>query len=429
MKNPDVLGTDWPHIVRMFRNRVNETYIPLTTLSYAIERRFLGHEAYIIHRDNLMLHLGVVALIFSLALRIGLGVYAAGLAALLFGIHPMHVESVAWVTQRKDVLYSLFYLLALNSYLKFIDTASPRAYGLSVLYGLLSILAKPMALSLPLVLFLFDWFKKRSFNKTRVLEKLPHVLLIVPITAVTYIAHARVIHNEPFQAFLIWVWSLTFYVEKFFFPVTLSPLYALPGPVAVTEPSYILALFEAAVIIALVVRLRRNRWFIFAGLYYFLSIFFLLRYDDVKDVSIVADRFMYLPSLGLCLFLGFVAQTGSRTPFFQQRFFKFFGTACLLFVLTWCGHRTYLQSRIWKDSLTLWTAAIERDPFALRAYYNRAREYEETGQFDLAVADYTTIIHLKSDEADAYNNRAAIYVLKDQYGLALQDFIQATHPK
>jgi len=131
------------------------------------ERKYFDKYAY--HLNNLLLHLIIVAFIFWLGLRLKLSMLGSGAAALLFGIHPMHVQSVAWVTERKDVLYSFFYVAALLSYSRYLDftKSTPsiqnkklnRFLVLTVFFGILSMLSKPMALSLPFILLLLDWFQ------------------------------------------------------------------------------------------------------------------------------------------------------------------------------------------------------------------------------------------------------------------------------
>jgi len=116
LDNPSVSSLNPQAVISIFKGVVNRTYIPLTTFSFAVERHFFGLSPFVYHLDNLLLHLSVTALVFFLGMRLGLNARASGLVSLVFGIHPMHVESVAWVTERKNVLYAFFYMLALLSY-------------------------------------------------------------------------------------------------------------------------------------------------------------------------------------------------------------------------------------------------------------------------------------------------------------------------
>ena len=244
-ENITVRSLDSEHIWDIFKSTVNKIYIPLTVLSYAVEYHFSGYDPFIYHLDNMLLHLAVVTMVFWLGLRLGLSSTGSGVAALLFGIHPMHVESVAWVTERKDVLYSFFYLAALLSYSRYLAfTGSSPAIQvekpcwfliLTVFFGILSMLAKPMALSLPLILLLMDWFHGRKILRDVFLEKIPLCAIIAGITLVSYVGHVRIPGKSLAEGAMIWVWTFVFYVRQFLFPFILVPIYQLPKPVAVNH--------------------------------------------------------------------------------------------------------------------------------------------------------------------------------------------------
>ena len=212
LENPSIQKLDAHHVQTIFQSTIHKTYIPLTILSFAIEKHFFGLDPKIFHMTNIFLHAGVVAAIFLLGLRMGLGLIAAFLSAVLFGIHPMHVESVAWVTERKDVLYAFFYLLALYAYWAYLESSKRHNYWLSVVIGFFSMLAKPMALSLPLILFLFDWFKRRKLTWGLCWNKIPFLTYIIPIAWITYLPNARIPGNNFIEAILIWVWTFTFFI-------------------------------------------------------------------------------------------------------------------------------------------------------------------------------------------------------------------------
>jgi len=423
--NPHVVHFDIEHILQNFQSTVNLTYIPLTTLSFAIEYHFFGLNPFVFHLDNLLLHLAVVFLVFYFALRMGLDLEAAVLSALLFGIHPMRVESVAWITERKDVLYAFFYMLSLNSYCRFIDERKKIFYGLSILYGFLSILAKPMALSLPLILWLCDWFKGREFTRKILWEKIPYFLFIIPIAWMTYSLNARLPEASMGSGFLTWIWTFTEYISKFLFPFNISPLYTLPKPVAISNPFYITALLLLASIFIFVVVFRNIRLLKFAFLYYFFSIFFLLRFDDLKDINIVADRFMYLPSLGFCLLIGFFIKEVSRQARAKGRLVLRSLFYMLIIFYSLLLSKTFLQNYVWEDSFSLWSNIIRHNPQTAFAYYNKAKVYEFIRDFDSALEDYNKSIEINPGFVESYHDRGNIYQMKGQYDLALADFNKA----
>lgn len=403
-------------IKQMFTQTVNKTYIPLTTLSFAIEKRFFGFNQFVFHLDNLLIYTGVVILVLLLAKQMGLSLEASFLAALIFAIHPMRVETVAWVTERKDVLYALFYLLALHQYWAYLKTLSIKHYLLTFLFGLMSILAKPMALSLPLILLVLDWFYGRRLTKRVFIEKIPIFLYIIGIAWTTYALNRdHHIGNIFPQGALIWVWSLVFYVWKFFFPFQLSPYYVLPYPVSIFHWPYSLSVVLFLLLILLLVRFHKHKLFIFSFLYFFFSIFFLLRFDG-RWFNVVADRFMFLPSLGICLFVG-----GWAVQRLKNRWCKII----LYFLLVLMGIRTDLQCQIWHNSISFWNAVIKEDPYYYRAYNNRGVAFFQEEQDDFALRDFNMAIALEPQAVKAYNNRGFLYYIKKEDSKALEDFNKA----
>jgi hypothetical protein len=416
VENPAVQVLSLDSIKQIFTQTVNKTYIPLTTLSFAIERHFFGFNSFVFHLDNLLIYAGVVILVLLLAKRMGLSLGAGFLAALIFAIHPMKVESVAWVTERKDVLYSLFYLLALHQYWSYLKTLSIKYYCSTIFLGFLSILAKPMALSLPLILLVFDWFYGRSLSKRILIEKAPFFLYAISVGWITYALNMRNGLAIIFpQGILIWFWSLGFYLWKFFSPFQASPYYVLPHPISIFYWPYLLSVMLMGGLGLLLFRFHKNKLFVFAFLYFFCSIFFLLRFDG-KDFSAVSDRFMFLPSLGICFFIG---------SWVDRRIKSRWGTMLFYLLLVLMGIRTNYQCQVWHDSVSFWNEVIREYPYYYRAYNNRGAAFYQQERDDLALNDFNKAIALEPKAVKAYNNRGLIYYLKFEDRKALDDFNKA----
>ncbi len=424
LDNPLVRSLSWFHIKATFTGTVQKTYIPLTVLSYALEHQWFAFNAFIYHLDNVVLHVVVSAFVLLLGLNLGFSLRASLFGALLFGVHPMHVESVVWVTERKDVLYAFFYLAALWSYGKYLNRRGIKFYFLSLFLGMLSILAKPMALSLPLILLLLDWFYQRKMSLNCLFDKLPFFIIVVPITWITYSLHSRVPWDNLHDAALIWVWSLAFYLKQFFVPVVLVPLYQLPMPIQLSQPQYFLALAILVGTAFLLYRFRHNRQVIFAAAYFFLSIFFLLRFD-LHDQNIVADRFMYLPSLGICLGLGALGDFGlNRARMQGQDYLRVFWGITIAVFLLLVG-KTIAQINIWKNPLTFWNHVVRYSPMKSLSYNNRGFYLESLGRTSEALADYNMAILIRPDHDEAYNNRGNVYSKRKDYQRAIADYTEA----
>ena len=422
--NPEIRSLSPQNILRIFQSTSTNGYIPLTMLSFAIEYHFFKLNPFVYHLNNLLLHLGVVYLIFILSRHMGLSLRASFVATMLFAIHPMHVESVVWVSERKDVLYAFFYMLSLVTYGRYVQNKNIRDYGLTLVFGFLSVLAKPMALSLPLVFFVYDFFQGRKFDLKVFCEKIPHFFYMVPIVWVTYNLQVRVPQGNPIEGALIWIWTFVFYIQKFLFPTTMVPYYQLPEPVGFFQPVYGLAVFLFSLIGGIVWVWRKNRWVKFAMMFYVASIFFLLRFDG-HDINVVADRYMYLPSLGLCVLIGVLADFGLSIVSSRKKFLFYGAYLSCGFLVATLALKTFLLTGIWKDSLSLWNYVIQNTSDVAFAYSNRGRAYDDLGQEDLALRDYQKALGIDSTYARAYNHRGAVYYRRGQYAAALEEFHKA----
>ena len=407
----------------IFRQTVQKVYIPLTTLSFAVEYRFFGENSFVYHLNNLILQIFNSVLVYFLGIRLGLVSRAAFAAALIFGIHPMRVESVAWITERKDLLYAFFYLLSMLEYLEYQDKQKVRNYASFILLAILSLLSKPMALSLPIIFFILDWFRRREFVLKIFLEKLPLLLIFIPIVWMTFRLHVRnPIHNIG-EALLNWVWTFNFYLWKFIWPLDLVPIHHAPGAVSLHLQTYTLSLIFFVLLGGIVFYLRKYRWVIFSVLFYLCSIFFLLRFDQAKDINIVADRFMYLPSLGFCFLIGlgfhsFVRKTENH------KLNRNIVILIFWFVAGSLSFKSMLQTKVWNNSVELWTQVIRYYPQEFIAYNDRAVAFIFKGRRDLALDDYGMILKFDPGNVDAHFNRGLLLQKMELHQRAIDDFNQ-----
>ncbi len=440
LTNPYVYSLSWNSIVNIFSQTINDTYVPLTILTYAVEYCLFGFHPWIGHLINIILHMAAVFVIFGLLGELGLKPLESFLASAIFALHPMHVESVAWVTERKDVLGLLFYVLSLKAYGAYLRRRSGKSYALSLMFGFLSVLAKPMAVSLPWILFLFDWFWQRRLNWKMFLDKIPFAFGIFPIAAITFFKLSPHPHIVLPDSLFIGLWTFSFYLGKFFWPMTLLPLYTPPEPITFINAQYLEALVICILFFVFLFIGRKNRWWVFACLFWVGTIFFFWRFD-FADVNIVADRFMYLPSLGFCLLAGY--------------YLARFRIVATIVIIT-LGVLTFNQCFVWNNDLTLWTWTLshdpkdtlargnlnivvyhpERDTFDFKkfrqaislaphnskVYLQRGAAVFEKGNAFLALNDFNKAIALDASNYRAYNMRGQLYRMRKDYVKALADF-------
>ncbi|MCK5012700.1 MAG: tetratricopeptide repeat protein [Candidatus Omnitrophica bacterium] len=423
--NSLVCSLSFENITRIFKQTVNRIYIPLTTLSFAFEYKIFKYDSLVYHLNNLILHLIVTGLVFRLSRRLGLSLLATSIATLLFSIHPMRVESVAWVTERKDVLYTAFFLGAVHSYLTFIDSKKKRHLFYSYLLGVLSMLAKPMALSLPFILLVTHWYKVRQFRINMIVDKLAHFIYIIPITLITWLKIEQKLPINLVSTILLKMWTCLFYIRKFIFPAELIPIYNVPEPISFANGEFIMSAAAFMLYLGIVVRYFRVRLFMFANLFYIVSIFFLLRNNCEVGwhMHIVADRYMYVPSIGFCIFSGYLIEA----LYFQvrQRVGKILLVAGVLSGIFFLAFATSKQIIIWENDHVLWAYAEKKNPENHFVKHVKGVLRFEEGRYDKAIEYFTESINLNPVWIRSYYYRGLSYEKMGLRAKAIDGFTQA----
>jgi tetratricopeptide (TPR) repeat protein len=412
-------------------------YYPLVFTTFWAEYQLWGLKPLGYHVTNVLLHAVNAILLWQVLRR--LAVPGAWLAAAVFVVHPVYVESVAWVTERKNVLSGLFYLAAALAYFRFSPPEpdqSPQAarwgsYAAAVLLFLAALLSKTVTCSLPAALLLVLWWKRGRVGRRDLLALAPMFVLGVAFALLTiwverqHGAVGGTWARSPVERVLVAGRALWFYVGKLAWPADLTFMY----PRWTIDPrvwwQYVFPL--AALVTAAVLWALRNRtgrgplvaYLFFAGtLLPALGFFnmYMMRY------SFVADHLQYLPSIGLIA----LAAAGAVT---LSRYWKIEGTAvgigaAAAVVLT-LGTLTWLQGRVYKDEEVLWTDTIAKNPDCWMAYNNLGSVYGRQGRFDKAMSCYLDSLGLEPDHAEAHNNVGLILAERGDLENAVFHFNEA----
>lgn len=409
----------------IFSQYVMGNYHPLTILTFAIEYQFFGLNETGYHVINLLLHLLNVFLVFYVINLLVNKPTVALVASLLFGIHPLHVESVAWAAELKDLLYTFFFLASYILYLKYLTLQQKKLYVFSLLLFCLSLLSKAMAASLPVVLILTDYFKGRKINGKVLLEKLPFILLsiafgIVAVWAQKSSGATEVVNFDLLQRIVFACYGFIMYIVQLFFPLHLSAYY--PYPIKSTESMpahyYLYPILFAGLIIAVFYSLRFTKKFFFGIGFFAITIFLVLQLLPVGG-AIIADRYSYIPSIGI-FFLA-----GEGFDLLLNKKFRVPAFSLLAIITIFFSIRTYNRCNIWNNDLTLWDDVISKYQTVPIAYNNRGLIYLNQGKNDTALMDFNKAIELKPDYAKAYNNRGALYMNENKNDEALKNFDKA----
>jgi tetratricopeptide (TPR) repeat protein len=414
----------WSNIVLMFKTKVLLSYNPLVILSLAIDYALGDNSAGWYHGTNVLFHVINAVLVFVVFRKLLQKDGVAALLAALFALHPMHVESVAWIASRKDVLYTFFFLLSWWLYLLYVQAEAVKTkrwlyYGLSLLLFLCSGFSKIQAITLPLVLILSDYLRDRRFVVRKAVDKVPFLLgaLAFGMYAVSSSTLAADKYAAPvsfgekvvysFQAF--WL-----YVVKAVLPFYQSAVYAFPLP---GTTDYFIALIGGIILtaVALFFVFRyalRYPWLVFGVLFFLVNIFPTLHIVGLNS-SLIYERFSYVSYLGIFIFL---IELPAILPAARKSL-----PVLLWLLLIPFAVLSYQRTSVWKNSLTLWSDVIEKNPRSHEAYNNRGAWFNEHGEIEKARADFDASLALNSRQPRTYNNRSMIWFRKKDYARSLQD--------
>src|SRR5213083_1205831 len=460
LDNPHYRGLGWTHLRWMWTTHLGH-YIPLTWMTLGLDYLLWGMNPLGYHLTNLLLHAANAVVFFFVVRRIltlappspserghALAV-SAGFAALVFAIHPLRVESVAWVTERRDVLSGLFYLSAILVYLRACERGARGRgwYWLSVAVFGCALLSKSMVVNLPVVLLILDVYPLRRLGgfvgwwsgpaRRVYVEKIPFVFLAAAASAVALMAQLShdtmvpVVRLSALGRLAVSMYGLSFYLGKLVVPVNLSPLYELPPTVNPGALPFILSYGLVLAITALVLVLRRRVPGLLATwLAYIVVLLPVLGIFQI-GLQIAADRYTYLAGLGWAILAG----AGLLSCWRTSRGSKTGTPAALLVagvaicVVVGLGVLTWNQVQVWRDSERLWAHALAIDPDSPVAQNNFGYELDRRGKLAEAIDHYRQALRIKPDYALAHTNWGAALGRQGKPAEAIDHYRQALRIK
>ncbi len=422
----------------IFTTPVIGNYNPLANWTFALEKKlFVDSRKYptkdllmnrfssVVHLDNLLLHLLNIILLWFLIRALGFSLFTAGIASFLFALHPLHVESVAWATERKDVLFSLFFLSStLTWYLAKYRHKGKGYEMISVLLFTIGLFAKIQMVTLPLTLLVIDYYKGGLKGVKTILDKWIYFILalLFGVLGIYFLADQGSLSTNAtfnsFQRLFIGMYSLSVYLIKSVLPYQLSALY--PYPADLTLWHYLSALSFLSFFAALFYAYRRKLTPLVFGLsWFFVNIMFLLQFFGAGQ-GYIADRFTYIPYIGLFIIFGYYLEKGILLGMKWKSIILALTTIWLLGLL-WMSKR---QVRVWDNTVTLFTQVIDQFPKTMTPYRNRGNYYRDNGMTQEALADYSRGLSLKPD-AEMYNSRGKLYFTQGAIPKAIEDYKNA----
>ncbi len=464
-------GLTWEGVQWAFRSAEAANWFPLTRLSQMLDCELFGLAPWGHHLTSILLHALNATLLFVVLRRMTGATWRSFAVALLFGVHPLRVESVAWIAERKDVLSVFFFMLTLWAYARYAEVQSPKSrvqnpesrvqslkskvqspessdtlhaprstldapglplhaprfYALSLLFFALGLMSKPMLVTLPFVLLLLDYWPlgRLRFETARglVTEKAPFILAAAAASAVTFVVQKRggsVISGLPFPDRVAnAAVSYCRYLGKLFWPVDLAAFY--PGvdhwPTATVVAACLLLLAVSIAAIAL----RRGHPYALAGWLWFLGT--LVPVIGLIQVGLqsMADRYSYLPSIGIFLVVVWGAHELTR----GWRYQGVAATAVAAAAALLCAGLTLRQIGYWKDTASLFRHALLVTKDNYGAHHNLGMALDRQGRVEEAISQYRAAIRAKGDYALAYNNLGVDLARQGHLDQAMNQFLAA----
>jgi Tfp pilus assembly protein PilF len=412
---------------------------PLTWLSHMMDYQLYGLNPGGHHLTNLLFHIANSLLLFFVFKRMTGQFWQSAFLASLFALHPLHVESVAWISERKDVLSTFFWMLTMWSYIWYVQHPGIDKYLLVLLFFVLGLLSKPMLVTLPFVLLLLDYYPLYRFHKSDgsrnphqrsivfrlILEKLPFFVLVVISSAMTFYAqkHGGAVASLdviPIQLRISnALVSYASYILKMLYPSNLAVLYPHPGILAwwqIAGACFLLLFISFSAVRVI----KQSPYFIVGWLWYLGTLVPVIGLVQVGNQS-MADRYTYIPLIGIFFIIAW------GIPEFVQRWrhvkklLPIMAITILLILMV----VTFIQAGYWKNSITLFEHALRLTKNNRKAHNNLGLALEEQGQMDDAIGHFEEALRISPVYVGAHNNLGNALMEQGQIDDAIKHFEEA----
>ncbi|PIP54071.1 MAG: hypothetical protein COX07_07325 [Bacteroidetes bacterium CG23_combo_of_CG06-09_8_20_14_all_32_9] len=427
VNNADIKEISFSGIQKIFSSYYVGMYQPITTLTYTFDYAIYGLSSQGFHFSNLFYHFIAIILVFIFLSKIFNNRLLIFFLTLLFSVHPTNVESVAWLSARSNILYTIFYFAGLIFYLKYIrEQKKNKYYFITFIFFGLSCLSKSTAVTFPVVLLLFDiFFDKITLRK--VIEKIPFLIISIVIGLITIDARIIDAHIPDLSSqynsselFLVVFYSIFMYIKLFFIPYNNSAYYIYPEKNNNFLPFefYItLIMFIACSVILLIILFKRKKQALFGLFFFLISLFIMLKFI-ATGLQFMADRYIYLPMIGILITIGYLIE-----PLLKK--YLLYSVILLCIVATGFIYRTVSYNNYWINEESLFSQTLKTQPNAVPCKNLLGVAYRKRGNIGEALNLFNEIIKKYPSYGIAYNNRGNLYKDRGDFKKAINDYNMA----
>ena len=378
-----------------FANYDPELYIPLTFLSLQLDAIIGGLNPFIFHLNNLLLHIGNALLITWIIRLLFKHLDIAVILGLLFLVHPLNVETVAWAASRKDVLSSFFFLATIVGYLRYLETGSNRLHCGSIGIFVLGLLSKVSIIPLPAILLCIDWYKNGTVRLADVWQKKGYIIAAIPFGLLALLGKDVVlVRSSPISIALLVPKTTFFYLQKILLPTNLSIFYSInPAEVSLSNPSIAIPIVLMIVFAAALLWWRKKIRTVLLGVAIMFAVLIpsFFQYYRGNNLYFATDRYMYAPFLGVLIALASLMLLISE----RRRILLYVVSGMALIAF---GVGTFYQSQVWENTYVLFTHALNQEESFL-AYEKIGAELLDQGRTDEAIIALKRSIELAPNSA------------------------------
>jgi len=410
-------------IKNIFSVYVSCHYHPFTLLSLAIDYHVWDYNPKGFILTNILFHILNCLLVMLLVNKLTHRLDIAFITALLFSIHPMRVESVVWISERKDVLYVFFLLTSLLAYLRYIKIKNIANYTVVFVLFTASLLTKTSAVVLPVLMFAFDYYSKRPLKLKLFLEKIPLFTLSIIFGLVAIDAQSSAEQNTfPFfDKLFLGTYAIMFYLIKFFTPFYQSAIIPFPEKTGLMLPlKYYSAIIIWPIIICLPIFLKKHRKILIFGLLFFLVPLLPILIEFPIGPAYLAERYTYLPHIGVAFIMAsFYMHYTNKQKLKHNIKNKFFIALTLFTILM--SFKTIQRNKVWQNNYTLFSDVIAKNNNVPLAYVNLGNIYFERGNYHKAIKHYNNALSVNRFLKRAYLARGISYYQLNKNTRAIKD--------
>ncbi len=417
-------------VYHIFTTYDPELYIPLTFFTYQIDYQLSGQNPFLYHLDNLVLHtlnaLLVGWLLYLLSKRTWVGL----LCGLLFAVHPLHTEAVEWVSARKDVLSTFFFLLSLIGYLYWRERGESKTYWGSIIAFMLGLMAKVMAITLPVILLLLDWREGRKWDWQMLKEKIPYFAVAVVFGIIGLFGKSGVIQSSSTMSKILMACkSAVFYLQQIVWPLHFSLLYPYTKAIVLTSPDFYIPVLVLLIIAVLAIySLKFTRDIFFALVFYFITVaptFLNFAKGGDLDIYFASDRYAYVPSIGIFFLLAVLLWHLVEWKKTMNAATAWASAGVAVLLLAGLSAKAYAQSLVWQNTETLFLNVLSLYPeSSYVAHNNLGNVYRLKGEYDKAIDEYQKSIAIRA-HPKTMSNLGAVYRLLGRTDDALAEYQKA----